>query len=609
MSTLIQRDTLSLDYVIPVVRRRELGGDQSGVLVEDLQTSTIPADPATGQVARTVPAHIADGLLSAKDLGLTGSGNERTVLQALLTAGRSFSIPAGMVITISSGVTVATDYTRIHGPGSIACSAGTFNAITVTADHCEFVGLPLVGSGGESGLATGCSIFINGGNHNKIKDCIFTNHYRGAFIQEGQYNRIERNLFTDGIVDGSDISLQSSSAGGEVINNNIVTENYCLSTNGYGVALQVLDSGATVSECQYNIISKNRITSKGAYGIMLYDQDNDGNSVNLTSGNQIEGNVVTDITGSIQFPIELDRRYGAGIYVQSFEGTVVNGNTVERTNLQTDLEQLSPGGIGVANVGRIVITGNIIKDCAWFGIYLNDALDYGNTDGCLNISGNEVSGSGKSGIKATRIMRFKIDANTINDSAEFGILVTHATLDSNYGSINNNVIRHNTGDNSALQVSHGNAITINGNTVTGSTVHGITLFNSKQVTINSNVIMETTTDAISIGSTNSEGITISGNIIRRGSPTSGRGINLGSRAMCSGNHLAGFTNFANTTATSNTAWNGTYIPFQSAAPTTGTWIECDVVMHSSPAPSTTPGWVCTTGGTPGTWNAMAALAA
>jgi hypothetical protein len=47
----------------------------------------------------------------------------------------------------------------------------------------------------------------------------------------------------------------------------------------------------------------------------------------------------------------------------------------------------------------------------------------------------------------------------------------------------------------------------------------------------------------------------------------------------------------------------------SAAPTTGTWKRGDVVWNTTPSAGGTPGWVCVTAGTPGTWKAMANLAA
>ncbi len=46
-----------------------------------------------------------------------------------------------------------------------------------------------------------------------------------------------------------------------------------------------------------------------------------------------------------------------------------------------------------------------------------------------------------------------------------------------------------------------------------------------------------------------------------------------------------------------------------ATPTAGTWQVGDRVWNSTPAAAGIPGWVCTTAGTPGTWKAMANLAA
>lgn len=49
--------------------------------------------------------------------------------------------------------------------------------------------------------------------------------------------------------------------------------------------------------------------------------------------------------------------------------------------------------------------------------------------------------------------------------------------------------------------------------------------------------------------------------------------------------------------------------YGAAAPTTGTWARGDVVLNGAPSAAGTPGWVCTTAGTPGTWKAMANVAA
>lgn len=46
-----------------------------------------------------------------------------------------------------------------------------------------------------------------------------------------------------------------------------------------------------------------------------------------------------------------------------------------------------------------------------------------------------------------------------------------------------------------------------------------------------------------------------------------------------------------------------------AAPSSGEWARGDIVWNTAPSAGGTPGWVCTTGGTPGTWKEMANLAA
>lgn len=47
--------------------------------------------------------------------------------------------------------------------------------------------------------------------------------------------------------------------------------------------------------------------------------------------------------------------------------------------------------------------------------------------------------------------------------------------------------------------------------------------------------------------------------------------------------------------------------FGSAIPTVGEWKRGDVILNSEPSALGTPGWVCVTSGTPGTWSAMANL--
>lgn len=47
-----------------------------------------------------------------------------------------------------------------------------------------------------------------------------------------------------------------------------------------------------------------------------------------------------------------------------------------------------------------------------------------------------------------------------------------------------------------------------------------------------------------------------------------------------------------------------YVGNSDAAPTTGTWNRGDILYNTAPSASGKVGWVCTTGGTPGTWKAF-----
>lgn len=52
-----------------------------------------------------------------------------------------------------------------------------------------------------------------------------------------------------------------------------------------------------------------------------------------------------------------------------------------------------------------------------------------------------------------------------------------------------------------------------------------------------------------------------------------------------------------------------YRGLSTAAPTTGDWIQGDIVFNESPTAGGTIGWVCTTAGTPGTWKTFGAISA
>lgn len=63
-----------------------------------------------------------------------------------------------------------------------------------------------------------------------------------------------------------------------------------------------------------------------------------------------------------------------------------------------------------------------------------------------------------------------------------------------------------------------------------------------------------------------------------------------------------------TASTGFPVFSGQRMEWQAAVPTAGVWSRGDVVWNTLAAPSGPPGWVCVSGGSPGTWKAMANLA-
>ena len=72
--------------------------------------------------------------------------------------------------------------------------------------------------------------------------------------------------------------------------------------------------------------------------------------------------------------------------------------------------------------------------------------------------------------------------------------------------------------------------------------------------------------------------------------------------------LFGYDHFPATEVPTNYL-SGHKVVYNSVAPIAGTWARADICWNTTPAAGGTPGWVCTTAGTPGTWKAMANLAA
>ncbi len=200
------------------------------------------------------------------------------------------------------------------------------------------------------------------------------------------------------------------------------------------------------------------------------------------------------------------------------------------------------------NMGGIEISDNVV-DSLYMGIYL------ANTDaGVFTLDRNRIIGN-------------RVTGGTSNTAINLSTGVSDSEMRDNF-------IVDPSGD--ALKT-NGTKITIRGNYVTGQS---------------GNVLIYL--------QTNSAGCAVMGNVSRLRTS--------GSDAFRNDSSDQPFfdTNWIDSTVIADGV--GPKIFHDTAAPVANTWRRGDIVWNSTPASGAPPGWVCTTGGTPGTWKAMANLA-
>ena len=210
----------------------------------------------------------------------------------------------------------------------------------------------------------------------------------------------------------------------------IITENILVGAGDDGVSVLANSSFVTVSN---NAIRDNR--DSGSYGSSGIEIEDGATDVTVT------GNVISNIQGGSG---------GNGIYV------VVDAGEE---------------GVYLAPK-RITISGNVIRDCAKWGIAVNSDI----TDVCedIVIVGNVISNTGSAGMQLSEVNRLILKDNTVTNTATQGINIGVAS----YVSVSGN-ITYNTGGEgvavaglSLLPRASANEIVFQGNSVTNPGVPG-----------------------------------------------------------------------------------------------------------------------------------------
>ena len=366
----------------------------------------------------------------------------------------------------------------------------------------------------------------------------------------------------------------------------IVDGNYVHSTiaGAYGIAMDDRSTDSTTSQaCKRNVISNNTLNGGASTGIAI--------DVEGSTGNAVVGNT---ITGWGDTGIDINSSNADSSPDQSANFNTVSGNTITAIGA-------SGTGINIEGSGNIV-TGNILNGCGAIGILQqipneNTLLSKNNV-----ISGNTITTNTGVGILVYTADGLVITNNVVSDGSSYGIRLVAVAAASGGGDIDNvvisgNVIRTTVFDsisvesntNSVSNVSVLQNTCLNWDTGAAGSIYGIGIIKGADtvtgVDIRNNKLIKT-------GSTGLTGVRLDASISNI-SMSGNTCVNLTTNLSDGSADEVKLYNRGNT-------WNQKEV-YDTAAPATGTWAVGDLVWNSAPATAGNLGWVCTTAGTPGTW--------
>lgn len=335
----------------------------------------------TGATARTARQKMGDAV-SVKDFGAKGDNVAFDVAAFQLAADSgapSIYVPAG-IYYLPDAVNINTEGQVWHGPGTLrnggsrpclrlygllaSVSGLTFTGNSTVASSVENVGGGLVRMLGDNQLVAGCT---------------FTGYRHGVEARGHNAPMIFANRFVDGL----SLATDSNGATGTAISYRSDDDTHCFHgqiignyiNGGFGFGIDVFaedstspsgayDTGTSDGGIHGTIIQGNVVTNGFAYGINLYRR---GGSATLSVDRSIvEANYVAGIRGSTSNPSG-GLIYGTGIYVQGAEDTQVVSNYVRDCCRDTESTLLSASGIGILNVARGRVHGNIVTEIGTLG--------------------------------------------------------------------------------------------------------------------------------------------------------------------------------------------------------------------------------------------------
>ena len=201
-----------------------------------------------------------------------------------------------------------------------------------------------------------------------------------------------------------------------------------------------------------------RSTISGAADVGVYSVEADGMT--------ITGNTVADCANG-------------GILVHRWQigedGTMVTGNRIERIGARSGGTGQNGNGINAFRAGNVVISGNVVSDCAFSAIRANSASN-------VQITGNTCSRSGETALYSEFSFEGAVIANNIVDGAANGISMVNFNEGGRMGVCSGNIVRNlsATGPYPADPPGFGVGISVEADTtVSGNVIENAPLYGMK----------------------------------------------------------------------------------------------------------------------------------
>lgn len=293
----------------------------------------------------------------------------------------------------------------------------------------------------------------------------------GIRLYDVKNSDISGNVITKPSKSKQGIFLDASSSGNNISSNTV---------NGFDAAVDL--KGASSK----NVISSNKISSCGGYGIIVQGKSNNSviksNSITSSGNNAIilTGSTASDITSN---KIVSPKKHGISI-TESSTVTNLKSNNIKSSSQYGIIVQLKSK---VSN-----INSNTITSSGKTSVFVTTSA------AVTNINSNTISSSKQHGISiydSSTVTNIK--SNNIKNCTQYGIIVQQKSKVSN---VNGNSI-NSSGKTSVLATTSAAVTNINSNSISSSKQHGISVINSASVTnINSNTVKSSATNGIYLDS-------------------------------------------------------------------------------------------------------------